>query len=94
MSIAASPTTQTLSATSTRSALGAAVMRTNSPSGGFAASSPLRGEVGETVVITASANAELLDVAGRARSRKVWVVGDAAVESDAPIERVGTQWPL
>ena len=65
-----------------------------SPSGGFAASSPLRGEQGETVVITASANAELLDVAGRARRRKVWVVGDAAVESDSPIERVGTQWPL
>ena len=54
----------------------------------------VRGEQGETVVITASANAELLDVAGRAKRRKVWVVGDAAIESDAPIERVGTQWPL
>src|SRR2546421_2773218 len=45
VSIAASPMTQTLSATSTRSALGAAVMRTNSPSGGFAASSQLGGEL-------------------------------------------------
>ena len=48
---------------------------------------PISGE--EVVVITATANPDLPAVADR-----VWVVGDAELDIDAPIERVGTTWPI
>lgn len=62
------------------------------PSGGFAATSPPRGE--ELVVVTASANNELFEAAESSRNRRGWVVGDAEVATDVPLERVGTRWPL
>jgi uncharacterized protein (DUF58 family) len=62
------------------------------PSGGSAATSPLRGD--EVVVVTASANAELLDAAEASRHRRAWIVGDAEITSDVPFDRVGTAWPL
>ena len=48
---------------------------------------PMNGE--DVVVVTASANADLLASADR-----VWVVGDAELDIDAPVERVGTAWPI
>jgi uncharacterized protein (DUF58 family) len=48
---------------------------------------PMNGE--EVVVVTANANADL-----PASADRVWVVGDAELDIDAPIERVGTQWPI
>ncbi len=57
------------------------------PSGGFAATSPASGEV--KVVITATPNPDL-----PAKADRVWVVGDAELDIDAPIERVGTKWPI
>ena len=62
------------------------------PSSGSAATSPLRGE--EVVVVTASANAELLEAAEASRRRRGWIVGEAEIASDVPLERVGTAWPL
>ena len=53
------------------------------------------GEV-EVVVITATANTELLEAAGRTRRVRGWVVGvgDAVMDSDVAWRRVGTEWPL
>jgi hypothetical protein len=62
------------------------------PSGGFAATSPASGE--EVVLITASDDPELMEVAERARRGRVWVVGEAEIDTELPLERVGTQWPL
>jgi len=53
---------------------------------------PMNGE--ETVLITASADAELLATAERFRSRRAWVIGDAQLDLDAAVRRVGTTWPL
>ena len=55
------------------------------PSGELAAKPP----EGLLVLITAAPNADLVEVADR-----VWVVGDAAIDTDVPFERVGLQWPL
>ncbi len=65
----------------------------NLPSDGFAAASPASGEA-EVVLITAGADPELLDAAERARKRRVWVVGDAEIDTELSFERVGTAWPL
>ena len=56
----------------------------NHPSGGV----PRSGRQ-EVVVITASADEDLLANASRA-----WVVGDVEIDTDVPFERVGLQWPL
>ena len=56
----------------------------NNPSGGV----PRSGRQ-EVVVITASADEDLLANASRA-----WVVGDVEIDTDVPFERVGLQWPL
>ena len=64
----------------------------NLPSGGSAATSPLRGE--EVVVVISGENADLLEAAEMSRHRRGWIVGDAEVVSDVPFERVGTAWPL
>ena len=53
---------------------------------------PMNGE--ELVVITASANPELIEAAERSRRRRGWVVGDAVVDTDIAMQRVGTEWPL
>ena len=63
----------------------------NSPSGP-SGHVPTSGE--ELVVIMGGDNPELLDKAERARKRRVWVVGDAEIDTELPFERVGTQWPL
>ncbi len=64
----------------------------NVPSGGFAATSPASGD--EVVLITASADPELMEMAERARRGRVWVVGEAEIDTQLALERVGTQWPL
>ena len=56
----------------------------NNPSGGV----PRSGRQ-EVVVITASADEDLLANASRA-----WVVGDVEIDTDVAFERVGLQWPL
>ncbi len=55
-----------------------------SPSG-LSGHLPMNGE--EVVIVTA--DPDLIQMATRA-----WIVGDAAVETDVPFERVGTSWPL
>ncbi|TMG63072.1 MAG: DUF58 domain-containing protein [Chloroflexi bacterium] len=60
---------------------------------GFAGTSPA-GAVVEVVVITARANEELFEASERARRRRGWVVGEAVIDADIPLQRVGTQWPL
>ena len=59
----------------------------NPPTGAFGSTSPAGGEVKNKIVVTA--NPALIEMATRA-----WVVGDAAVETDVPFQRVGTSWPL
>src|SRR3989475_4903550 len=53
---------------------------------------PMHGE--ELVLITASSNTELFEVSERARRRRGWVVGEAVIDAEIPLQRVGTQWPL
>jgi uncharacterized protein (DUF58 family) len=48
----------------------------------------------DLVVITASADRDLFEAAERSRKRRMWVVGDAVIDSEIPYERVGTEWPL
>jgi hypothetical protein len=62
------------------------------PSGGFAATSPASGD--EVVLITASDHPEFMEVAERARRGRVWVIGEAEIDTELALERVGTQWPL
>lgn len=65
------------------------------PSSGQSDASPPAGEV---VVVTGSANRSLIDAAQLARQRgagvTAWIVGDAKVDLDVPVRRVGTAWPL
>jgi uncharacterized protein (DUF58 family) len=53
---------------------------------------------GEVVVITGSGDPRLIDAAELAKQRgagvRVWVVGDAEIDLDAPERRVGTEWPV
>jgi uncharacterized protein (DUF58 family) len=62
-------------------------------SGGFAAAFPASSEA-ELVLVTASANPELIEEGERARRRRGWLVGDINVVSDIPFERAGLEWPL
>ncbi len=65
------------------------------PSGDLADASPRAGEV---VMVTATANRTLIDAVELAKQRgagvRAWVVGDAEVDLDAPVRRVGIAWPL
>lgn len=68
----------------------------NIPTGDLpAAASPPSGEV---VLITASAEPELIEAVDLARSRgaraRAWVVGEADLGLDVPVSRVGLGWPL
>ena len=36
----------------------------------------------------------LFEATERARRRRGWVVGEAVIDADIPLQRVGTQWPL
>ena len=58
----------------------------------LAAGSPAGGQ--EVVVIAAGANPQLIEEGERARRRRGWMVGGAAVVSDIPFTAVGTEWPL
>src|SRR4029077_17897413 len=53
---------------------------------------------GEVVMVTASPDRTLIDAADLAKQRgagiRVWIVGEAEVDLDAPVRRVGTAWPL
>jgi uncharacterized protein (DUF58 family) len=54
--------------------------------------------VGEAVMVTAGMNEELVDALESARRRgaraRAWVVGDADLDIDITVQRVGTRWPL
>ena len=59
---------------------------------GPASRPPRSGE--EVVVITASANADVMQTAEASRQSRGWIVGEVDVTADVPLERVGTRWPL
>jgi uncharacterized protein (DUF58 family) len=65
------------------------------PSAGIAGTSPASGE--EVVAVTAG-DPEILDALEGVKARggrvRAWVVGDAELDIDAGVERVGTSWPL
>jgi hypothetical protein len=65
------------------------------PSAGFAGTSPASGE--EVVAVTAG-DPKILDALENVKARggrvRAWVVGDADLDIDAGVERVGTSWPL
>jgi hypothetical protein len=65
------------------------------PIAGFAGTSPPSGE--EVVAVTAG-DPEILDALEGVKARggrvRAWVVGDAELDIDAGVERVGTSWPL
>ena len=52
----------------------------------------------EAVVVTGAADQRLTEALETARRRgsrvRAWVVGDADLDVDAPVEHVGTEWPL
>ncbi|MEO8745301.1 MAG: DUF58 domain-containing protein [Candidatus Dormiibacterota bacterium] len=54
--------------------------------------------VSEAVAVTGSANPDLVDALETVRRRggaiRAWVVGDADLDVDAPVQHVGTVWPL
>lgn len=54
--------------------------------------------VGELVIVTSSAHPALIEAVAEVMRRgarvRGWVIGDTELDVDAPIERVGTQWPI
>jgi uncharacterized protein (DUF58 family) len=52
----------------------------------------------EAVIVTGTADERLVDALEAARRRgsrvRAWVVGDADLDVDAPVEHVGIEWPL
>jgi len=54
--------------------------------------------VADAIVVTAGRNADIDDALEAVRQRggsvRAWVVGDAELDIDAPIQRAGLQWPL
>ena len=62
------------------------------PSAGVAGTAPQGGE--EVVVVLATQNPQLIEIAQGARRPRGWVVGDAAVQTEIDLIRVGTEWPL
>ena len=52
----------------------------------------------EAVIVTGAADEGLIEALETARRRgsrvRAWVVGDADLDVDAPVEHVGTEWPL
>ena len=57
---------------------------------------PPRGNV--AVMVSGAADARLADALEAARRKgsrvRAWIVGDADLDVDAPVEHVGTEWPL
>jgi uncharacterized protein (DUF58 family) len=74
----------------------------SAPSPALRATSPPRGEdappVTDAVCVTAGGGAPLIVALETVRRRggriRAWVVGDAELDLDAPVQRVGTSWPL
>jgi len=69
----------------------------------YPSQAPTNGEAsppasGEVVMVTSSANPALIEAVDEARRRgtrvRGWVIGDAELDIDAPMERVGTAWPV
>ncbi len=54
--------------------------------------------VTEAVAVTGGANAAIVEALEMVRRRggsvRAWVIGDADLEVDAPVQHVGTDWPL
>jgi uncharacterized protein (DUF58 family) len=54
--------------------------------------------VSDAVGVTTGANAPLIEALETVRQRggriRAWVVGDADLDLEAPLQRVGTAWPL
>ena len=54
--------------------------------------------VGDAIAITSKSEGQLLDAVETVRlhggSVRAWVVGDAVLESDIPVQRAGLGWPL
>jgi uncharacterized protein (DUF58 family) len=61
-------------------------------------SEPAPAHVSDAVAVTAAASAEITEALETVRRRggriRVWVVGDADLDLEAPVRRVGTAWPL
>ncbi|MDQ6720620.1 MAG: DUF58 domain-containing protein [Candidatus Dormibacteraeota bacterium] len=73
----------------------------SAPPPALRATSPPREElpsVSDAVGVTAGASAPLIEALEIVRQRggriRAWVVGDAEMDLDAPLQRVGTAWPL
>jgi hypothetical protein len=54
--------------------------------------------VTEAVAVTGGVNAEIVEALEMVRRRggsvRAWVIGDADLDVDAPVQHVGTDWPL
>jgi hypothetical protein len=54
--------------------------------------------VSEAVAVTGGAPKEIIEAMETVRRRggnvRAWVVGDADLDVDAPVQHVGTEWPL
>jgi hypothetical protein len=52
----------------------------------------------DAIAVTASANADIDDALETTKQRgglaRAWVVGDAEIEADVPVQRAGLKWPL
>jgi len=68
------------------------------PAGPSPATSLRSGEVSDAVGVTAGASTPLIEALETVRQRggrvRAWVVGDAELDLDAPVQRVGTSWPI
>jgi uncharacterized protein (DUF58 family) len=66
--------------------------------GGVGESEPVPTQVSDAVVVTAAAAVEIADALETVRRRggrvRAWVVGDAELDVEAPVRRVGTAWPI
>jgi uncharacterized protein (DUF58 family) len=69
----------------------------------YPSQAPMNGEdsppaSGEVVMVTSSGDPALVEAVDEARRRgtrvRGWVIGDAELDIDAPMERVGTAWPV
>jgi hypothetical protein len=69
----------------------------------YPSQAPMNGEdsppaSGEVVMVTSSGDPALIEAVDEARRRgtrvRGWVIGDAELDIDAPMERVGTAWPV
>ena len=54
--------------------------------------------MGEAVAVTGGGHRDVVDALEMVRRRgglvRAWVVGDADLDLDGPVQHVGTEWPL